>query len=1306
MKRPKLGLKQSYWSAHIENPVETWFAWKQDRKNHKQIENRYDLFTISAKTKTRYSHPQKGNICLPVYLGNQKCHSTRRTSRTSSLESSTSGNIPVLSVESEIYCTEDRQIPVLEKEIVNSLKSNDCMYEGINKALAKKTLEEREKKHAVVHLHDVFKVKKVIEIKQTIEPIRAHRKACRMKPVGSKSPKRQSPFRGGLKDSAIVRTIYTKLSSKEPVVDGKKLSDGKIRHSHSAQDNSPIRESSDSESPRSKKKQTNSAKGDSVLAKIATGRGHAKSEKKSDHTVERELSLKKDSPVELENIHTPKKRGRKPKSTDTSPAKGESKRSNETDINVMPEILVSPPKGSRKTSKTPMDRKLNKKIETPAKIIEQTDDIPDLKKHSTKSRTRGCSESPSPVRKVRSSKKSPEKESPKSKKSGNTRKSKTMKDLSDKVDTAMSPGVLSSVDQVIDDVASEHFTNELKKSSPSRKPKNPESPERKTTAKAKDKTLLTKDKKSPKKTPQENESCSGEKMKKPLSRSSSGSAKKERAIIGPKPGVSGVSDLSASRVLDFNSDISKLILDSSKLPFPLDFQYKYTSSGLNSGHVALTDLISKINSSMNDSDENLTAMFGKTEEPDYYSDEKSLSPTNSDVNVSTDSDKTIIACVVLNESSNSKTDVALKDETSSDNIIKGDITEVESVAIDENCNIPENQENTISDKDNENIIAKHHQEHEDSSKVDLIESTDSDEIDISKKQVIEGLSDVGKSVEDADLTSNSHATETDPSHNNEMIEDANDNMDNNEQSPQETISVFEMFGLTLKRRNSITNFDNNEEFELTEDSYLIKKENNCDKDKLEVDETCEKENILCKQNSENTVLEDEDVMFVPETNVDSSIVILSDEEDDDDDGCVTDRTSCEILKGSIKEKVKQKISSVCNNVVQPTSLGILTTLEKANSKKDGAFVCSELDEYLDVNKELCNQIDNKNIERYEKKGKATFDVKDELKKVDPDFDEIEGHIFVSFASEFALKAHVSLEKKIDWLTEAQLKKMAHLKQMKERQNEIGSRRVTDVKSGDEQKQNFRGIPMRWMKYQKMLKQELEDILLGRPSRSPEKSPSKSPTKTTDITKIKGWKNKFNNQEEMQEATGINISESGKVHWRTEERLMKNLDPKDIKDIGLDLKKKRRKLVSYSNKRRSGMTGRPDERDAEMMEYEYEIDDLAITESDVYNEDDDKPPPEKIPYNVKYLSQHKYGARKLFVKRMKLDVDDERILQKLGTQKLPGNKSEELLNTSNRHRQVKQIFNLSKLTHTMAVAAVSALDKKLLNKAKGLEKVHV
>ncbi|XP_060586374.1 serine/threonine-protein kinase PRP4 homolog [Ruditapes philippinarum] len=605
-----------------------------------------------------------------------------RSSQGSTLGSNNSSDLLGLSTVNDPTCYKEQAVSDFEKQLLvvlnkipREVKFNDLESFGLQ------TKKEYLKcKQAVVCLEDCLKKEKCtkngISTKQSEQ-----RYSVKMKQVGARSPKRQSPVRNsatvsGTKDSPFIRTTYTK-PSKDTVIDGKSSLDSKAQTSARQDDlvsdmsvkvkkkgNIAMKkEAVRHEEDKVTKKHTNISHGDSLISETEnTETENAKPKSKTIDTGKGDTACAKDT-AEKEKTNSPKKRGRKPKSAESTPFKGERKISESNpggDTNATPNIVITPSKDDRKTSKSPRSRKKKGESEnSPATLKEISSDNDKL---AVGKNSRLSSESPSPVRRKRSPKLHlDEKESPKAKKKGNEKKSKIDKaeiECDVKSDIGETNQVIdindSHVDEVIDDVVNrniEMLNKQSSKKSPLKKTKQSESPEKKMAS-------TNKDKKSPRKKSQDKETCSDEK-KKSRSRSNSASPKKEKKKL---ESMSGPSDDSPSPVkkLDFDDQITKVIIEKSKLPFPSDFQYKYPSSTI--GCLGLNDLISKVDSLVKNKDDNLTALLGKVE-TEYYPEETSPSSNDTDVNTSTDSDKTIIEFEDVQE--NSFKDSEISDEKDS-----------------------------------------------------------------------------------------------------------------------------------------------------------------------------------------------------------------------------------------------------------------------------------------------------------------------------------------------------------------------------------------------------------------------------------------------------------------------------------------------------------------------------------------------------------------------------------------------------------------------------------------------------------------
>ncbi|XP_070197357.1 serine/arginine repetitive matrix protein 2-like isoform X2 [Littorina saxatilis] len=122
------------------------------------------------------------------------------------------------------------------------------------------------------------------------------------------------------------------------------------------------------------------------------------------------------------------------------------------------------------------------------------------------------------------------------------------------------------------------------------------------------------------------------------------------------------------------------------------------------------------------------------------------------------------------------------------------------------------------------------------------------------------------------------------------------------------------------------------------------------------------------------------------------------------------------------------------------------------------------------------------------------------RKLDPDFDEVEGLVFVSFPSEMAVSAHLNLEKSLQWEADpAAYVNMAKFHAFEESRRKDGKIR--------RQSQNLRGQHMKWRKYQRLYRKELRKLYVDNNKDIPLLL-ARLPEKTTDVQKIKNWKKKL------------------------------------------------------------------------------------------------------------------------------------------------------------------------------------------------------
>ena len=218
--------------------------------------------------------------------------------------------------------------------------------------------------------------------------------------------------------------------------------------------------------------------------------------------------------------------------------------------------------------------------------------------------------------------------------------------------------------------------------------------------------------------------------------------------------------------------------------------------------------------------------------------------------------------------------------------------------------------------------------------------------------------------------------------------------------------------------------------------------------------------------------------------------------------------------------------------------------EKPDSgDKKSAFVSDALEEYLQTNATLKTSLkpssssgDVKPVRcsslspRIDDKNTSPFDALKTKHQtinqvVDADFDEIGGYTFMSFSSKVDMESHLKVERlsRCQGCTGSDV--INHLRLLKKKASER---------------------PIKGKR--------------GRPSLSQKTTPDK----TDDVTKIKGWKSKF--RPEARET--VDSGSKPKLHWKTQEKLTKRLTPNEIRKMGLDIKKKRRKNPIYTHRKNS------------------------------------------------------------------------------------------------------------------------------------------
>ncbi|XP_059164302.1 uncharacterized protein LOC131947181 isoform X2 [Physella acuta] len=222
---------------------------------------------------------------------------------------------------------------------------------------------------------------------------------------------------------------------------------------------------------------------------------------------------------------------------------------------------------------------------------------------------------------------------------------------------------------------------------------------------------------------------------------------------------------------------------------------------------------------------------------------------------------------------------------------------------------------------------------------------------------------------------------------------------------------------------------------------------------------------------------------------------------------------------SYTSRALKKTWRVPRAILEPKPLSILSELE-ASSQSKNVFICPKLQQYLSVpsnriivpsnKREEMLAIDAKALEEEEKRRKKMEEKEEKEKKIEdelniefskyePDFDEIEGMLFMSFANEVELKAHIKVEKALEWDKDDTMLRISRAKAFEEA-------KAHNEDMGDFKLKHLRGQHMRWKKYRRLYTDEVSNSY--NPNRKEISLKTISPPKkTSDVSKIKGWKRK-------------------------------------------------------------------------------------------------------------------------------------------------------------------------------------------------------
>lgn len=217
----------------------------------------------------------------------------------------------------------------------------------------------------------------------------------------------------------------------------------------------------------------------------------------------------------------------------------------------------------------------------------------------------------------------------------------------------------------------------------------------------------------------------------------------------------------------------------------------------------------------------------------------------------------------------------------------------------------------------------------------------------------------------------------------------------------------------------------------------------------------------------------------------------------------------------IKSKKSWRIP---RTVAEPKPLSVLSDLEKSTSQPASAFTCPDLQQYLNVpsNRVIVTSDMQEEMKILDAKAKEEAERNEQMmeetdKNIDddinldhincePDFDEVDGMLFMSFFSEIELRAHVRVEKALEWDRDDTMLRVSRAKAFEEA-------KAQNEDMGHFKLKHLRGQHMRWKKYRRMYSDEVRALMEAQNSQQPHDSLPVT-KKTSDPSKIKGWKRKI------------------------------------------------------------------------------------------------------------------------------------------------------------------------------------------------------
>ena len=206
-------------------------------------------------------------------------------------------------------------------------------------------------------------------------------------------------------------------------------------------------------------------------------------------------------------------------------------------------------------------------------------------------------------------------------------------------------------------------------------------------------------------------------------------------------------------------------------------------------------------------------------------------------------------------------------------------------------------------------------------------------------------------------------------------------------------------------------------------------------------------------------------------------------------------------------------------------LTVLSELEESSASEKNIFTCPNLQKYLNVpsnrvivppHKRKEMQVLDEKAQRDEEERAAKMAERSDKERAEelinleylqyePDFDDVDGLLFMSFSCEAELTAHSRVEKALQWDKDDTMLRIAQAKAFEEaKQTKVGMEAVKF--------KHLRGQHMRWKKYRRLYSSEVKSILNGAPSSVEEHLKREAASKagfkkTSDVSKIKNFKSK-------------------------------------------------------------------------------------------------------------------------------------------------------------------------------------------------------